>query len=251
VAKDVEKVWLVETLRVTAFGETSVELGQSWWLSVISDDPDSETIKSKLGQYHASCEMLGGVLSLEVHPSRVDWLLRANRASEVESLEFPTIDAFDKVTPQFVRICNSWLSKEPSIDRLAYGAVLFMPTAEREQGYSLLDKYLPSVDVDGKGSADFFYQINRPRPSELDVAELEINRLSKWSVLRLKAGNIRFDSDKPVASAALHEAFAVRLELDVNTSANYANLLPVNSLNSIFGELISLGSEISELGDVK
>ena len=165
-------------------------------------------------------------------------------------MKFPSISSLEDVLPEFSDICNAWFGQGPNLTRLALGAVLFMPTDDREQGYRLLDNYLPKLEIDVDGSSDIFYQINRPRSSMTDIPGLELNRLSKWSVLRLSAGSFRFDSDEPVVSKSVQEGFSVRLEFDLSTPSNYGKLLPVNRLQKLFGELMSLGMEIAELGDV-
>jgi hypothetical protein len=44
---------------------------------------------------------------------------------------------------------------------------------------------------------------------------------------------------------------AVRLDLDINTTADFSSELPSEQLPKIFRELIELGREIAREGDVK
>jgi hypothetical protein len=46
------------------------------------------------------------------------------------------------------------------------------------------------------------------------------------------------------------DLYIVRLELDINTSADFQEELPSDRLNDIFDELAKLGMEIAEKGDI-
>lgn len=247
--KSSDPAWLAESLRGTAFGEISIDEAKGWWSQFVDVDPESETVKAKAGQYSAHCDFMGGLLFLEVQPGRVDWHLRSKRPEENDELEFPSVGAIDAPLKKFSEIIKAWASDASGLARIAFGAVLFLPTEDRLGGYQAVQSMLPAVQIDIDNSVDFFYQINRPRPSVTGVDELIINRLCKWSVLRIFGGRYRMDSDKSLISTDVTEKFAVRLELDMNTSPDVLDVLPVDRQSDIFDELIELGLEISLQGD--
>ncbi|MDQ7034545.1 MAG: hypothetical protein Q9P01_06835 [Anaerolineae bacterium] len=116
-----------------------------------------------------------------------------------------------------------------------------------EAGYEKLTELLP-FKIDAENSSDFFYQINRRRNSNT-ISNLELNRLSKWSVLKLQTALIRTD----IAAnqlITLPEAYACRLELDINTIQNFEGELDQDKLSDLFYELINLGKEIATKGDI-
>ena len=43
---------------------------------------------------------------------------------------------------------------------------------------------------------------------------------------------------------------ACRLELDINTSAENTNLIPLEHIRQLFEELVNLGYEIADKGDI-
>ena len=67
-----------------------------------------------------------------------------------------------------------------------------------------------------------------------------------------KRGLARFDF-LPEARVSLFpssDTFSCRLELDINTSADYKNDLPVDKLTDVFLELVDLAKEIALEGDI-
>jgi hypothetical protein len=125
-----------------------------------------------------------------------------------------------------------------------FGAEISIPVSNHVEAYRLLDSYLPVVTVDPE-SSDFNYSINRKRSSEVGISGLRINRLSRWNALLRKIG---MKTAEQVVSAA--EFYSCRVEFDMNTDPASIGRLPKEKLKDIFQELVSLGVEISEKGDV-
>jgi hypothetical protein len=136
----------------------------------------------------------------------------------------------------------------PVLQRLAFGPSLFQPVSDRKEGYRKLSTYL-DVLKDPENSSDFFYQINRPRTSEIIPGGIIINRLSKWSVAAYEFVAVQIKPDlkaMPVASMR----HAIRLELDINTSQDIKTPFNRDNLQYIFDKLVDYAVEISEKGDV-
>jgi len=241
--------WITESLRGTAFGDISIDDAKGWWSQYADVEPEAEITKAKAGQYSAHSEFMGGILILEVTPGRVDWHLRSKPPEENEEVEFPNFGPIEGPLEKFSEIVKAWSANASGLQRMAFGAVLLWPTEDRLGGYQAVQSMLPAVQIDVENSADFFYQINRPRPTKTGIDGLILNRLCKWSVLRVFGGRYRLDSDKSLISTGMTERFAVRLELDMNTSPDVLDVLPVDRQADIFDELIGLGLEISSNGD--
>jgi len=129
-----------------------------------------------------------------------------------------------------------WLAGCPPLQRLAFGAVLTRPVDDLLTGYRQISDYLPFVQLDPESSSDFSYQINRPRNSTV-ISGLRINRFSRWSVARVFAST--FDTQ-----------IGCRVELDINTAQEFQGELPQEKLPVIIQELVDLGKEIAENGDI-
>ena len=76
---------------------------------------------------------------------------------------------------------------------------------------------------------------------------LKINRLSKWSV----AKRIRSRFEIGQSPQILNELYACRVELDINTDAENRDAIPLQILNDLFTNLIALGLEVAEKGDIQ
>jgi hypothetical protein len=143
---------------------------------------------------------------------------------------------------------TKWIQTLPMI-RLAFGAVLLQPVDGLAEGYRLLSSYV-QLQIDPENTSDLLYQINRRRVSSSGITGLTINRLAKWSVLRLQRNLFMLSPGSPVQSHTQSEAFACRLELDINTAPEFEGELPQAELPSLIQELVEMGREIAEQGDI-
>lgn len=244
--------WNVHILRLTAFlSPENIIQTPDWWNAVIGEPPDTRTLKPKTAGLQETGLFEGGKLTLEVVPGRVDWVLMALQDEDLSRAEpIPTIGPFCSTLDKFLSIVDKWskLDTCPPLSRLAFGAVLLCPVGNRFEGYTTLSSYLHKVVIDPEGSSDFFYQINRPRITGTQIPNLTINRLSKWSVLALRIATI--DPQGLLSVPKGKEQFSCRLELDINTSNEYRGTINQKAIENVFRELVDLGREIAEKGDI-
>jgi hypothetical protein len=236
--------WMAVQLRLTAFSAEPVDIPRSgWWRDLIGEEPDIQTFKKTL-----HLEEIGPLddarLLLNANPLRIDWRLVPLEVEVME--EIPYISSFSQSLLVFLPLMTRWLSNNYPLLRLAFGAELLFPVSERREGYLKLATLIP-IQIDVDNSRDLFYQINRRRISKLSNINLEINRLSKWTVIKsnigLQQGEVAFDLPGL-------EKHAVRLELDINTAPESQSDLGHDKIVLVFNELIELGVEIAEEGDI-
>ena len=243
--------WYAQILRLTAFqSPESIIESTNWWNDVIGSAPDERTLKPKIGGSRESGSFEGGRLILDVAVNRVDWLLVAIEDIAATSEAISTIGPFNSIIDKFVPLVDRWskLATCPSLNRLAFGAVLLCPVETKSAGYRILSSYLPDVIIDPEGSSDLFYQINRPRNSKGEIRGL-INRLSKWSVITMQIAMI--GPQGPVATVKSKENRACHLELDISTPIEYSETIEQKLISSVFNELVDLGKEIAAKGDIR
>ncbi len=244
--------WEAETLRLTAFVNEPIRPESiTWWNSLFGEEADSTESRPKQGVRKDEGVFDGGNLKLTSQPNRIEWLYSWKPEEDSEGL--PTIGQLDEYYQKFSLKMIAWLAMSVPIYRLAFGAVLLKPVENREEGYKEISNFLPDIKIDVEGSRDFLYQINRPRISKV-VAEnnIKVNRLSKWSVIRLHRLHITIGGDQSRNMAIPSSGdSACRLELDISTDQNISNDLPYEKLADIFSELVDLGIEIVVNGDIK
>jgi hypothetical protein len=249
-----EKNILIESLRLTAFTGAASAKEITWWSDITGKQPEARTARPPMGFLQETGMFEGRTLILTIQPGRVDWVLNPGPSDvERKSDELSSIGRFPSALSAFVPPMLHWLSLGPPISRLGYGATLLEPAADRVAGYKRLAEFLPTVRIDPAGSEDFLYQINRPRPSALGIANLRINRLSAWSVAAVQKFSVAFafpQHSLPAQSQLGDILMAVRIGLDISTPANFQGDLPQEALGSILEELVGLASEIALRGDV-
>jgi len=245
-------VWQVETMRVTVFPSEVVTTDPaSWWDDVVGFPPETVVARPKIGQFQARGDFEGRQLALQIQPGRVEWVVGPlAKAIEEEDSGLTSLGPFPEVLNSLSKVVVPWLPKAPALQRFAFGAILMQPVDSVRAGYTLLQKYLGSVRLDPDSSSDFFYQINRPRPSRTAIAALRLNRLTKWSVQVIRRMTMTIGAEGTTATRALGEDAACRLELDINTAPDFTGVLPVEQLGALLQELTDLGREIAQRGDI-
>lgn len=247
------EAWETESLRLTAFPVPASPVEDvGWWQSLVGQPPEAEVTHPREGGRRAEGAFETGRLILETSPTRIDLRLMPSMEQEGTAVGFLTIGKFTEILTPFAQIMNRWLNLDscPEIRRIAFGAVLLSAVDSRASGYRQLAAYLPSVDIDPDHSSDFLYQINRARESATGVANLTINRLTKWSAATISRGGLVLEPKQILYHEMPQQYFACRLELDINTAAELGEPLPRDTVPSILSELIDLGKEIVTEGDI-
>lgn len=241
--------WLAETVRCTVF-PVDPEADVPDWQEIAGAPPEARDGQPRLGvsNERGVCGDDGGQLFLETIPGRIH--LRISREVS-QGVVLPTLGA---AVAELRAFDQPWLLALPRLSRVAFGAVLLRPIESRQEGYELLDSYLPAVSVDAENSQDFLYRINRPR--HLDVGEnhtIRVNRLSTWSVRRLEGMLITGGGGQPKQIQTISTEYHLRLELDINTPAEEAAQFPADpeQLVGVFDVLVALGEEIADQGEMK
>lgn len=243
--------WQAESFRLTAFLSPSAQVSeQDWWQAVTGEPPDRATSQPRIGLEQKEGtfkdEKAEGNLVLTTQPTRIDWQLVS--IPDAKDPGFPTIGSFVDSLDSFLGLMVRWLEATPPVQRLAFGSTLNKSVNTSREGYRWISSYLP-FDLD-EDSSDFLYQINRPRQAaSVGIDDrLLINRLSKWSVVLLSG--FSFDPRNPEQYISMLPHFSARLELDINTAADFSGELTPNA-SQIFQELVELAKEIAVKGDIK
>jgi len=247
------EAWETESLRFTAFPAPASPIEDvGWWQSLVGQPPEVEVMRPREGGRRAEGAFETGRLILETLPIRIDLHLMPSPEQIPTTVGFLKIGKFIEMLEPFVQVVNRWLSLDscPEIRRIAFGAKLLASVDSKASGYRQLAAYLPSVKIDPEHSSDFSYQINRPRDSTTGVANLTVNRLTKWSVAAISEGGFVLEPTQITVHEMPQKYFACRLDLDINTITERQEPLPRETVPSIFAELKGLGQEIVREGDI-
>ena len=245
-------LWQAETLRVTVFPVLPLESQETgWWRIVAGEEPESRTVQPRMGLVQETGRIGGGRFSLTLSclRDRVDWLFTTGPL-EREQAGLPTCGAFSEAVDVFRSALGDWLQVAPPLKRIAFGVVLLAEVSDIRSGYQAISDYLPSVKLDPDGSTDFSYSINRPRSLKCFPGIEKVNRLSRWAVAQVLGMTIAISPGQAVSPALGRTSIACRLELDINTDATFVGEIPTESIPSVLDELIGLGIEIANYGDL-
>ena len=248
-------VWQVETLRMTAFPIAAPEVSSiKWWETVAREPPETKTLQPRAGTLQEVGRIQSGLctLALECRSQRIDWLFSPILSHDRELESFPTFATLPEGLKLYKEMLLPWLGQCPPSSRLAFGAVLVRPVESRKAAYEMLAEYLPSVKLDPENSSDFSYQINRPRASGTGITNLQLNRLSRWTAVRLSGMLVEITAGQPTPRVfeSHKELQACRTELDINTSQKFSAALPQERFPALLEELVELAIEIAAKGDI-
>lgn len=245
--------WEARVLRFTLFTSEPVQAApDDWWQRVTGELPVETVGNPREGTRQVSGPALGGQLTVATQPQRIDWILSPNVAVEEGAplgRMFDRIGLLTSVLPQFLEVLRGWIPQAPPSSRLAFAPLLEFPVEDRVRGYYELGPFLPAVQIDPEGTADLLYQINRPRPSRTGVPDLLINRLSKWAVAVFGVTGIALGGG-PQQSVDMTVGHACRLEMDLNTAPQQGLEFSPEQALDLLEELVELGNEIAERGDI-
>lgn len=243
--------WLTQSMRLTAFPSPSAKIGTpNWWADLVGHDPDERNSKPAKGELIEDGAFDGGKLRLKVSPLRIDWVFVRTDSNVDQDVVFANVGSFPEVSEKFLKLMLDWLSPTAvSLQRLAFGAVLLKPVENHSEGYTTLAKYLHDIRI-SLDSSDFFYQINRPRKSNVQhFADHNQNRLSKWSLFSMQESHFQIHGSTSMVLPG-ERRHACRLELDISTPADLKTEIPNEALGNVLREQLELGKEIALKGDI-
>lgn len=234
--------WLVRTVRFTSFLTPDAVVDDHLWQAVLGGDPEQTVHQRPAGLRQDIGRFEDAAATVAVQPGRVDCIFAP---VETSAPQWEALGPFPDAVQRYLAPVLRWSESErfPPTRRLALGLHLVEPTETRETGYARLRDFVDSVPQ-GEAS-DFLYQVNRYRPSRV-FQGLTVNRLAKWSVSQIQLFTL--DGVGLPRTGGRTLSF-VNLELDVNTSADFAGPIPPASVNAIAEELRRAAEEIATAGD--
>ncbi len=244
--------WTAQQLRLTIFphGSRTVNI-EEWWQAIVGAPPDVVNARPKLNQFLMESTYGLGKLTLRLIPNRVDWLYQVLADSENGSDDFvSSLGKFESALDVFTNITDKWFALDPipEANRIALGAVLEIPVADRAEAYKVLSDFLPHIGLD-ENTSEFLYQINRHRHTQINGERLRINRLSKWLARVASQESLVVDATSIIHSSEV-KSMASYLELDINSQQDYQGVMSNQVQKEILSKLVELGLEIAEKGDI-
>jgi hypothetical protein len=229
--------WQTESMRITFFRKMPDDLRNvGLWKKMVGAEPEKQT--SLIAGSVFIDEGIWDNLRLYVvsTPDRVDVLIHGASIAQ----QLPNCGSFIEVTEKLHSVCVDEFYE--GCTRIAFGAVLLNPAQSVADAYGITSSFLPHVGLI-EGGKDFAYQINIPAISST-IANMEINRLSKWNSIIAKFASV----DVASALSNQKELYAARLELDISTSNTNAEVFHPENARKVVLELIDYSKPVLEGG---
>lgn len=247
-------VWIAESFRATFFSAvTPRPAAKEWWIEVAGSAAESLVVnEGPPGYASASGQIERDVVLLQLmcQPGRIDWNYQIAMKPEPDgSFVLARQVSVEESIDSFLEMISRWIPRAPSCNRVALGCAARVPVATKEEGYRVLQSFLPAIQIDPIGSSDISYQVNRPRQSKSFAFPLSINRLSQWGVASVFMRAQATAPDQTNIQIAASSGLFAKVQIDINTPAENDHIFTQDEMRSVIRELRDLAVEILQNGD--
>ena len=245
--------WQTVQSRVTVFhsGDASTSNLNNWWEYAFEGVPllRDET------RHLEGVRSLGGVVNdamwtANATSERTDFILQPNNnmPPQPETVwgQLTVAGPYHEVVRSMGVPIQKYLNEVGRVNRLAFGATLIAPGPSLDAVVTTLSGVLPQLGLDRLQTPDFVFRINR-RLQSRHAPALAINRLFTWGIAQGQTVTLAAGL-QPSQSHSVQ--YAANVELDINTVPVTSRGIPVEKSVVILDELVDLGLEIVEKGDV-
>ena len=248
--------WKAEHARFTliyAQSEPNLQKKREVLQTITSKEPFEQVFRH--GTYTEGGEWHGGTLRIASLTGRMDFVYNPNEKVESGSATVKAnvreMASFSKVFDPLQEAMQKWLEvDEGPVQRLAFGATIFLPVNDRLEGYQKIAGYLRDLKIDAENSRDLLYRINRPRTVNIDGDLFFVNRLSTWSVGIRRAFTFTVSTSGANPMGSTPSESMLMIEMDLSTDANREGLFKAEESNELLKIFVGLAVEICENGDV-
>ncbi|CAG4906394.1 hypothetical protein [Paraburkholderia saeva] len=234
--------WRAEAVRATFIANAPVTAnGKGWWQAFTGTAPDTVLSKPNAAEHSESGPFGVGRLEMKVAFNRVDWVYMpiAEPGPSV-----PSLGEAQEIMPALNEALAAWLASDDTpFVRTAYGAGLLYPASDVIEGNRAMLAYLPFISMNPELGRDLFFQTNFPRPSSVLDGGV-VNRISK--LMSATAQVINIGGSGPVPTIQSH--YFARVELDLSTTADRTETIPVDKRSTAFNELVTSAIEMMTHG---
>src|SRR5271155_2990939 len=143
--------WKAGSLRITAYCTDPPDPGSLQWWEFVTKQPAEvrNVTRTPFGQLIEQGTIGDRTLHLQVQLNRVDWVIFPK--DDTESENFPTLGEFEESSTYFRELISQWLSAAPPLNRLAFGAQMYIPVANQPRAMEIIAKILPFIEINWKG----------------------------------------------------------------------------------------------------
>ena len=155
--------WEAESIRLSLFLAEPLDAFPSLIASITGSEPTEVFERPKTAKQEIA-KVEPGHFFLSQEANRIVLVLGVHALPGSEQINLVSLGSYEKAKQAFSEPAKVLIkNRSAGIVRLGFAPTLLAPVANRVEGYELLSKLLPSIQVDAQNSEDMFWQINRPR----------------------------------------------------------------------------------------
>jgi hypothetical protein len=236
--------WATENLRVSLFSNAPVQMNDADW-SALTGQAEAEARQAIPAGRVFSGRFEGAQLSMAAAATRADVIL-SSVLEPVAEPGLPSIGPWGVMCEKFVDFTSAWIAdRKLPVLRIAFGAVLLFPVANRREAYGHLKDLLASVSINPDEMRDLVFRINWPTTSAV-LKGLSINRITNWSALQLRTVQLT----DPQTPATIQDTHALRLEIDHSTDEKrFQPFDGTHLVVNLYKELVELAAQNAARGE--
>lgn len=244
--------WKVRILRVTAFfrlgWDVPAPTSRSFWKAACTDDP--EVSERGLGHSLDVGRWNNGKLTVKIEPAGGDMF----RLDMIWESAWYREDGVSTLKAFAVLVSNLVKSQQfPMTARLAVGANVGWPMADRTQAYGKLAAMLPRVRFD-ESMREVIFRYNRQGPSRDSgnamPADLRLNRMTTWTCQQVtQLMPMLALNPTPASGPGMPFEIVAVCDLDLSTDAEHSGAWNAEQSLAWIERLIYEGLQIIEKGD--
>lgn len=233
--------WKADHLRVSLFSNLAWDTSLAKvFADVFGVDPESTSQKPSSGEATAAGNWSPGRVEIKQTINRIDCILQPLPPN---SPEMPLLLDIGVLLPQFSSLLGKWaMGQQQEVVRIALGCGALLEAEDVRSSYLKLRELVRVIDVDVERFRDMQFQVNLPIQSRV-FPELILNRLTRWSAVKVQAGLITGGATQPF----LARQFSV-CAIDFSTDGDRTIPLPNMEIGPLLEELSVEAVEILDGG---
>ena len=230
--------WSADHLRVSLFSTQIWAIPSDELFQFITETPP-DTVTSRPASHEMSSTGVWQSMLFEVKRSvnRLDFIIQA---TPQEGATIALFENVNDVLTILTKKISDWIgTQEQGINRIAIGWNAYKSEENAKEAYCTLKDFVKILTIEDNKFKDFNLQVNIPVASS-SIPEITINRLTNAAVILVRSELVGLEN----SNKFFDEKFFFTCRLDINTSAERIENIPINSIGGLIAELCESANNI-------
>jgi hypothetical protein len=241
-------IWRAASLQVSLFPKTPIPKSANIYSALMGAEPDTREDRTKEAVIRETGMLGENLLQVGFNPIRLDIVLSAPPPeASLGAMDVRiSMGVFTEELGIFSKVVRKWLeAANLPATRISLVCSAVTETDSRESAYAVLAERLKSVKVKPE-MEELMFRVNWKAKTKL-LPEGYLNRISTWSSIKLAVNA----STGPSNMTTIKETHFAKMDLDINSPHDRAEIIPAAKIVPIFDELVKLAEENVAKGECR